>query len=125
MLVGATAFVACDVRTEVFHPAAVRGSVGNAVPRPDRRMRSEDALAWLRVRGITVVVATPDNERAVWETDLRRPLALVVGSERHGVSVLWRDEADETVSIPMPARRTASTSRSPRASSSSRRCGSA
>ena len=99
---GATAFVACDVRTEVFHPDAVRGSVGTLFHVPIAECDSEDALAWLRVRGITVVVATPDNERAVWETDLRRPLALVVGSERHGVSALWRDEADETVSIPMP-----------------------
>jgi TrmH family RNA methyltransferase len=99
---GATALVACDVRTDVFHADAVRGSVGTLFHLPVAECASEDVLPWLRERGIAVVVAAPDGERAVWEADLRRPLALVVGSERHGVSALWRDAADETVSIPMP-----------------------
>jgi TrmH family RNA methyltransferase len=99
---GATALVVCEVRTDIFHPDAVRGSVGTLFHVPVAECASEDALAWLRARGVSVVVATPDGERPVWETDLRRPLALVVGSERHGVSSTWRDAADETVSIPMP-----------------------
>ena len=38
----------------------------------------------------------------VWETDLTGPLALVVGSERYGVSDTWRCAADRAVAIPMP-----------------------
>ena len=99
---GATALVACDLRTDVFHPDAVRGSVGTLFHVPIAECASEDALLWLRERDIAIVVATPDGERPVWDADLRQPLALVVGSERHGVSALWREEADATVSIPMP-----------------------
>ena len=31
-------------------------------------------------------------------------MAIVVGSERHGVGAAWREAAAETVAIPMPGR---------------------
>jgi TrmH family RNA methyltransferase len=99
---GATGLVACDVRTEIFHPDAVRGSVGTLFHLPVAECATDDALAWLRERGIAVAVATPEAERSIWEAELTRPMAIVVGSERHGVSDAWREAADDTVAIPMP-----------------------
>jgi RNA methyltransferase, TrmH family len=80
----------------------VRGSVGTLFHLPVAAGASRDAIAWLRERAVAVVVATPDGERAHWEVDYTGPSAVVVGSERHGVSNAWRDAADVTVSIPMP-----------------------
>jgi TrmH family RNA methyltransferase len=99
---GATGLVACDVHTDVFHPDAVRGSVGTLFHLPIAHCATEDALPWLREHGVAVVVATPDAHRPYWGADLARPLALVVGSERHGVGDAWRDAADEAITIPMP-----------------------
>ena len=59
-------------------------------------------MSWLREQGIAIVVATPDADRTCWSVDLTRPVALAVGSERHGVSDTWRRAADARVSIPMP-----------------------
>jgi RNA methyltransferase, TrmH family len=99
---GATGLVACDVRTDVFHRDAVRGSVGTLFHLPIAQCATEDALPWLREHGVAVVVATPDADRPYWDTDLARSLALVVGSERHGVGDAWLDAADEAITIPMP-----------------------
>lgn len=99
---GATGLVACDVRTGLFHPDTVRGSVGTLFHVPAAECATADALPWLRDHGIGIVVATPEARRPLWEVELAGPVALVVGSERHGVSREWREAADETLSIPMP-----------------------
>jgi TrmH family RNA methyltransferase len=92
------------MRTEIFHPEAVRGSVGTLFHVPVAECATDDALSWLRERRIAVAVATPEAERSVWEADLTGPMAIVVGSERYGVSDAWREAADETVAIPMLGR---------------------
>ena len=99
---GATAMVACDATTDVFHPDAIRGSVGTVFSLPVAQCTGEHAMSWLREQGIAIVVATPDADRPCWSVDLTRTVALVVGSERHGVSDTWRRAADVSVSIPMP-----------------------
>jgi TrmH family RNA methyltransferase len=99
---GATGLLACDTATDVFHPETVRGAVGTLFHLPVAECGSDEALPWLRERGLRIVVATPDAKRAYWEADLAGPVALAVGSERHGVSRAWLDAADETISIPMP-----------------------
>ena len=99
---GATGLLTCDGRTGVFHPDAVRGSVGTLFHLPVAECTSSAAVPWLRERGVSIVVATPEAERRCWDARLCGPVAVVVGSERHGVSAGWRDVADELVSIPMP-----------------------
>jgi TrmH family RNA methyltransferase len=92
----------CDATTDVFHPEAVRGSVGTLFHLPVAQCAGEHAVSWLREQGIAIVVATPDADQTCWSVDLTRPVALAVGSERHGVSDTWRRAADACVSIPMP-----------------------
>jgi RNA methyltransferase, TrmH family len=99
---GADALVACDSPVDLFHPDTVRGAVGTHFHLPLAQCTTGEALPWLRRRGVRVVVATPHAARTLWDADLGGPLALVVGSERHGVASVWLDAADLTVSIPMP-----------------------
>ena len=99
---GATGLLACDTRTDVFHPDAVRGSVGTLFHLPVAECTGGDAVSWLRTHGVSIVVATPEAEGRCWDAPLAGPVAVVVGSERHGVSRRWREAADELVSIPMP-----------------------
>lgn len=99
---GATGLLACDSATDVFHPDTVRGAVGTLFHLPVAECTTADALPWLREHGVGIVVATPAAGRAYWEADLTGPVAVVVGSERHGVSAAWLAAADRIVSIPMP-----------------------
>ncbi len=41
------------------------------------------------------------NGRSCWETDLRQPLALIVGGEAEGASEQARKLASQQISIPM------------------------
>lgn len=59
------------------------------------------ALTWLKDAGIWVVGAAGDAPRTVYESDLSRPLALVMGAEGKGLRRLTRDTCDYLVKIPM------------------------
>jgi TrmH family RNA methyltransferase len=99
---GASALLVCDTPVDVFHPDVVRGSVGTLFELPVASCASADAIAWLREREVAIVVATPDGDRCLWDLDLTASVALVLGSERHGVSDTWRRAACAMASIPMP-----------------------
>jgi TrmH family RNA methyltransferase len=98
---GADAVLVCDGRTRPFHREAVRGSVGTVFRIELAEASSDAAIAWLRERGVRIVVATPGGARTHREAALGGAVAVVVGNERYGVTARWLDAADETVRIPM------------------------
>jgi RNA methyltransferase, TrmH family len=99
---GVDALLVCDPVTDAFHPDAVRGSAGALFRTPLATASSSAAIAWLRGRAVRLVVTAPHAARPHWQVDGNDGLALVVGSERHGVTQPWLDAADEIVAIPMP-----------------------
>ena len=58
-------------------------------------------LGELRERDIWCVGTSDDAPRSLYEIDLRRPLAWVLGAEGQGLRQLTRKSCDELVSIPM------------------------
>jgi RNA methyltransferase, TrmH family len=99
---GADALIACDPVTDVFHPEVVRGSAGALFHVQLATATTAAAIAWLRQQAIPLVVASPGGTRPYWDVDARGGVAVVVGSERHGVSQEWLAAADAVVAIPMP-----------------------
>jgi TrmH family RNA methyltransferase len=99
---GATALVACDPQTDVFHPRTVTASVGAVFRLPLAAASGDEVAAWLCAHGIAPVVATPEATLAPWDVDLTGPVALVVGCEKRGVSPTWRGAGHAEVAIPMP-----------------------
>jgi 23S rRNA (guanosine2251-2'-O)-methyltransferase len=63
-----------------------------------------DALHELRVGGLRLVAADQDGPDLAWESDLRGPLAVVVGSEGSGLSGATRRRCDMLVRFPMVGR---------------------
>ena len=55
----------------------------------------------LKERGVRLVAADQDAPSTAWASDLRGPLAIVVGSEGSGVSGAMRRRCDLLVSFPM------------------------
>jgi TrmH family RNA methyltransferase len=96
---GADALVVADAVTDPFHPETVRGSAGTIFRLQLAKSSTRAAIAWLRAHDIRVVVATPHATHSYKDADLRG--AIVVGSERHGVSEAWLEAADGQVRIPM------------------------
>ena len=101
---GATGLIACDPQTDLFHPKTLNASVGAVFHLPLALAPASAAIPWLRERGISIVVATPDARTPVWSANLARPVACVVGCEKHGVTDAWAEAVDELVAIPMPGR---------------------
>ena len=103
MLVRATRAGRLRYATDVFHADTVRGAVGTLFHLPVAECATTEALPWLRRHGVgDRRRRLPPRTAPYWEADLSGSVALVVGSERHGVSTAWLDAADRTVAIPMP-----------------------
>lgn len=101
---GADAVVSCDPHTDWGNPNVVRASKGTLFTVQTAEADAASTLAWLRRRRVQVVVATPDAPMPYTSADLRRPVAIVVGTESAGVSRAWLDAADLAISIPMVGR---------------------
>jgi RNA methyltransferase, TrmH family len=99
---GADALIVCDAVTDVFHPEVVRGSAGALFNVRLATATTDNAIAWLRERSVSIVVTSPGGTRPYWDVEHGGGTALVVGSERHGISARWLAAAAEVVSIPMP-----------------------
>ncbi len=98
---GVHAVIVCDRCTDIHNPNVVRASVGALFCVPVAEASSEEALAWLKSRGIRTLATTPSAEKNHTEVDLCAPTAIVVGAEQYGLSKLWLSSADERVRIPM------------------------
>jgi TrmH family RNA methyltransferase len=92
----------CDPCTDLFQRDVVRGSVGAIFHVPLAEAGSAEAIRWLRGRALKIVAATPGGTIPYWQADYGDGVAIVLGSERHGLSDAWFEVADETVAIPMP-----------------------
>ncbi len=98
---GCDAVIVCDAVTDVFNPNVVRASTGVLFSVPVVVADSATVRAWLKAKGIRAAATTPHTDNLYTKTDLRGPLAVVMGSEQYGLSEFWMKGADVLVRIPM------------------------
>lgn len=98
---GVDAVILCDPITDLFNPNVVRSSTGVLFAVPVVVASSNEIIAFLQARGIRSVATTPAATQMYTRADLCGPLAIVMGSEMHGLSDEWLAGASERVLIPM------------------------
>lgn len=99
---GASGVVACGVSADPYGWKALRGAMGSAIRLPVAgRPPTRDAVVAARARGLRIVATSPRDGRSLYDTDLRRPTALLVGGEGSGLGADITALADESISIPM------------------------
>jgi TrmH family RNA methyltransferase len=98
---GVDALLVADPRTDLFHPDAIRGSVGAVFSVPCITTSSEESLAWLGDRAIRIVATTPEAATPYWAPSYAGAVAVALGGERHGLPPVWLKAASERVSIPV------------------------
>ena len=99
---GAGAVVFCDDAVDAYGPKCVRSSAGSVLRLAVvREATSGDALAACAAHGLATVATIVRGATAYDVTDLRRPIALVLGSEAHGLPAMVATRVDEAVTIPM------------------------
>lgn len=87
--------------TDAFAPKVLRSGMGAHFRLPIQPMK------WERIRRETkdLQVYLADMEgTSCWETDLRQPMALIIGNEAEGPSEDARELATQKISIPMPGK---------------------
>lgn len=86
--------------TDAFAPKVIRSGMGAHFRLPIHSMRWEEIEKMFQVAGLKVFIADM-NGQSCWETDLRQPIALIIGGEADGVSEFARKLASQKISIPM------------------------
>lgn len=96
---GAQAVFLPPETTDAFAPKVVRAGMGAHFRLPIHALGWDEIRA--RTSGLQIHLADMSGA-SCWETDLRLPLALIVGGEAEGASSPARALATGRVSIPMP-----------------------
>jgi RNA methyltransferase, TrmH family len=107
---GASGVAACKADSlgtaHVFSPKVIRASAGAAFRFPVAEGISLPILlAQLRVAGVRVIAASSHDPRepfpTPWQTDLRGPVALLIGNEGAGLPAEIERSADARIRIPL------------------------
>jgi TrmH family RNA methyltransferase len=98
---GATAFVATASTADPLGWKALRGSMGSALRLPIARGEIADVLRALKEAGVEISALVPRDGRPLFETDFRKPSALILGSEGAGVPDEVLQQVDRRITIPM------------------------
>ena len=61
----------------------------------------KETIMFLKESGIRVIAASEKSDMAVYQTDFKQPIAVIMGSEEKGVSEAYLKLCDEVVKIPM------------------------
>jgi RNA methyltransferase, TrmH family len=98
----ADCLVLTNRRTRLTHPKVLRSSQGMNMKVPSFEFAGvTEAIGWLRRSKFTVYLADTDESVNYRQADYRGRTALVVGSERYGVSPPWYDAGFQRIGIPM------------------------
>jgi RNA methyltransferase, TrmH family len=86
--------------TDAFAPKVLRAGMGAHFQLPINSMTWEEIKQLSRSANLQICLADM-NGQSCWETDLRKPLALIIGGEAEGTSEEARKLATQKISIPM------------------------
>lgn len=101
---GAAAVVVTERRTRITHALALKASMGTIFSMPVIEATIADVVAWAGRFNARIIAADPVATVSYRDADYSGSVALVLGSERYGLSDAWRDAADVVVSVPMRGR---------------------
>lgn len=86
--------------TDAFAPKVLRSGMGAHFKVPIHSMGWDEIEQVVKSTGLQVFLADMDGQ-SCWETDLRQPVVLIIGSEAEGASESARKLASQKISIPM------------------------
>ncbi len=100
----ADAVIVCDPLTDLHNPNLIRSSIGAVFTVPTVACSSEACIRFLRDRNVQILTAQLQDSSLYYDVDMRRPTAIVMGTESTGLTDQWRDAASAHIRIPMLGR---------------------
>ncbi len=101
---GADAVVVCDPLTDIYNPNLIRSSIGAVFTVPTVVTTTPECIDYLKSRSISILTAQLQDSSLYYDTDMRRGIALVMGTEATGLTNPWREAATAHIRIPMLGR---------------------
>ena len=98
---GAHSVLVCDPLTDLWNPNLIRSSTGACFTVPAVACTSEEAIKWLKSKGINILTAQLQDSSLYYDCDFRSGVAIVMGTESTGLSQVWREAATKHIRIPM------------------------
>jgi RNA methyltransferase, TrmH family len=98
---GIDAVLVCDPQTDIYNPNVVRSSLGCVFSKNVIQCSSEEAIKFLKANNIRIYSAALQTQTLYTSAKFNQACAVVFGSEADGLSLLWRESADEIIRIPM------------------------
>ena len=92
----------CNRKARMTHPKLIKGSQGAVLSVPFFEFESVTACrSWLAAHGFAVYLADTRAERYYFDEPFGEKTALVMGSERYGISREWYEGDYRMIAIPM------------------------
>lgn len=88
---GAEALILTETVTDPFNPNTVRSAQGAFFDLPFACSDNASVLNFLEKHKVVPVVTSPSADKLLWDTDMKGPTAIVLGSEDDGLSSDWLD----------------------------------
>jgi len=101
---GVSALIVADGGTDLYNPNAIRASLGSIFTVPVCSVASQAAINWLAQHQFRTFAARVDAKIDYSAADFRGRAAIVLGSESHGLTELWRTAGITAIRLPMHGR---------------------
>jgi RNA methyltransferase, TrmH family len=95
------AVIICDPLTDIYNPNVIRSSIGCVFSKQIVACTSAEAFEWLQKNAIESVAASLSAEVPHYESDFRKSIAFIMGTEADGLSDFWLKHSNTRVKIPM------------------------
>lgn len=92
-----------DNQTDIYNPNVIRASEGLIFALPIVLAGREETASWLAKKKITSLAAATSAKQSHFQANLKRGVAIVLGSEADGLSQEWLRTANGQIRIPMRA----------------------
>ncbi len=95
------AVIIANPKTDLYNPNIVRNSMGCLFTNTIATGSTDEVIAWLKAKKISVYCATLQDSALYHQQDYTGGTALVVGTEATGLTQAWRDASTKNIIIPM------------------------
>lgn len=98
---GVEAAIVADGGTDLFNPNCIRASLGTLFTVPVRAAAASEVAAFLAAHRLRIYAAHVDAELEYTQADFTAGAAIVLGSEAHGLSNVWKEAGATPIRLPM------------------------
>ncbi|HAS72971.1 MAG TPA: hypothetical protein DCS67_02375 [Clostridiales bacterium UBA8960] len=95
------AIIICNRKTRITHPKILRSSQGSCFKIPIVEEETDHVIEWLKKNHYRILLTDTDAEKFFYEENYKGRIAIIMGSERYGISKDWYGIGAEAIKIPM------------------------